>query len=230
MPENNGKDVSVEIEEDALRDDVDTTGEIEKLLHEMEDSEETEPAKIAAKATVAANAQIIKELEKYKKLAEENMKNYQYSVAELDNFKKRVAQERQEARKFGIIPFAREILHVVDNLERALEHLENADKDSLTQGMNMTIDMFNNTLKQFGIDKVPSKGENFDPMLHEAISMVTLPDHEPNQIIKVLQQGYILNDRLVRPSQVVVNASAPSNATFEAGDEATEEEARIQED
>ncbi len=163
------------------------------------------------------------ELEKYKKLAQENFKMYQYSIAELDNLKKRALQDRRDFRKYGIVPFVKEILSVVDNLERALEHIENADKDSLIQGINMTLKQFNKTLEQYGISQISAKGMQFDPNIHDAFAMVESHEHEPNTVMEELQKGYILDDRLIRPSRVTVS-TLPKYASEKASFGEREEE------
>jgi molecular chaperone GrpE len=175
-------------------------------------------------------AKLSLEVEKYKKLAEENFKHYQYSRAELENLKKRMLADRNEMRKYGVIPFAKETLHVVDNLERALEHLENADKDSLTQGIKMTIAQFDKALEQFGIVKIPTKGKAFDPNVHEGFLMIESNEHEPNTVIDELQKGYILDGRLVRPAKVTVSVPPKEKGAEEgAGGEVEGIEAETEE-
>jgi len=162
-----------------------------------------EEAAVEEKDTVAD--EMTKEIEKYKKMAEENFKLYQYSMAELDNLKRRAIADRTEMRKYGIIPFARDIMHVVDNLDRALEHLETADKESLTQGITMTLEEFNKALENHGIRQVPAVGKFFDPNIHEGFVMVETNSYSPNTVIEEFQKGYMLDERLVRPAKVSVS-------------------------
>jgi len=204
---------------DKQEDNVTSAEEVEAVEVEVlpADTDKKEPEKASAgkedalsKITIDI---LIKEVEKYKKLAEENLGRYQYALAELENFKKRVAQERSDTKKYGVIPFAREILHIVDNLERALLHLETADKESLTQGIKMTIFEFGKTLERFGITEVKTVGEQFDPNVHEGLLMVESKDHEPNSVIEEFQKGYVLEDRLLRPAKVSVSLRKGSSET-----------------
>lgn len=182
---------------------------VEEEKEEAVKKEKAKPKKVKDKAQIA---ELKAEVEKFKKLAEDNYKHYQYSMAEFENLKKRVIQDRNEMRKYGIIPFVREILHVTDNLERALEHVDNADKDSLAAGIKMTISQIDNTLEQFGIKKIPAIGEAFDPTVHEGMSMFESKEHAPNTVVHELQSGYILDGRLVRPSKVTIS-TAPKGAS-----------------
>jgi molecular chaperone GrpE len=171
---------------------------------------------------------LIKEVEKFKALAEENLKHYQYAQATLENLKKRTLQDRNEMRKYGIIPFAKEVLHVVDNLDRALEHLDNVDKESLTQGIEMTISEFNKVLERFGIKQIQAVGKNFDPNIHEAFLKVETKQYSPNAVIEEFEKGYLLDDRLVRPAKVSVSvAPKEEEAVGEAPAEAASEEMEI---
>jgi molecular chaperone GrpE len=205
VPDDNKKNIHIEQEEE------ESIGEVKINDQELPETKEAgiNIDEISLEDSLMEKEKILSsEVEKYKKLAEENFKLYQYSLAELDNLKKRALQDRGEYRKYGIIPFVKEILHVVDNLERALEHLENADKESLTKGIKMTLEQFNKSLEKFGIKEIHAVGEVFDPNFHEALLMVESQEHKPNKIVDELQKGYILDDKLVRPSKVAV--SAPS--------------------
>lgn len=201
MSDKNKKNINIEHEEESAGEvkvnDKRIAGEEEESIAQEEFSLE--------EAMIEKEKILTEEVDKYKKLAEENFKLYQYSLAELDNLKKRTIKDRQEYRKYGIIPFVKEILHVIDNLERALEHLENADKESLTKGIQMTIDQFNKSLEKYGITSIPAAGEDFDPNVHEALLRVESKEHGPNKIVKELQKGYMIEDRLIRPSKVSVN-------------------------
>ncbi len=230
MSEKEENGTRIEIMEEDIPEDIESifSGDIDDAdAVEAEIEEGSDDMKLTSKKKIK---ELDEEIAKLKKLAEENFKLYQYSIAELDNFKKRVIQERAEQRKYGIIPFAREILHVVDNLGRALEHLENADKQSLTQGIEMTLTQLNKTFEQFGITTVAAKGEQFNPQVHEALSMMESNDHDPGSVVSVLQHGYTLNDRLIRPSKVVVNSRTEKKEADINPDNAQEEESVEQEE
>lgn len=138
------------------------------------------------------------------------------AVAELENQRKRMAREVQKAREFGIERFAAELLAVVDSLEMGLAAGEQASAEALLEGSRATLRQLQATLKRFGVEEVNPQGQRFDPALHEAMSMQAAPEAEPGTVLEVIQKGYTLNGRLLRPARVVVAAEggepAPSGA------------------
>jgi molecular chaperone GrpE len=130
--------------------------------------------------------------------------------AEAQNTKRRAEQEVEKARKYALERFAGELLPVVDNLERALESAP-GDHDAvkpIAEGVELTLKSFFAALGKFNIEPVDPQGEPFDPQLHQAMSQVESPDVEPNTVIAVMQKGYTLNGRLVRPAMVMVSKQA----------------------
>ncbi len=127
--------------------------------------------------------------------------------ADAQNVKRRAAQDVEKARKFALEGFSKELLPVVDNLERALESIdtENESLKPITEGVQLTLKSFLDALQKFHIEQLDPLGEPFDPNLHQAMSMVENPDVEPNTVIAVMQKGYVLNGRLVRPAMVMVS-------------------------
>ena len=127
--------------------------------------------------------------------------------AEVQNTLRRAAQDVEKARKFALEPFCNELLPVVDNLERALESALGEDEilKPIAEGVELTLKSFLDALKKFHIEPVDPVGEPFDPQLHQAMSMVDNPDVEPNTVTAVMQKGYTLNGRLVRPAMVMVS-------------------------
>lgn len=140
--------------------------------------------------------------------ADENWNKYLRAVAELDNVRKRARRDVENARKYGIERFAGELLAVSDSLEAALEAGESAEAASLLEGSEATLKLLLSTLGKFGVEQLDPHGEPFDPQLHEAMTMVPSPDAEPNTVIDVIQKGYSLNGRLIRPARVIVAAPA----------------------
>lgn len=134
--------------------------------------------------------------------------------AEAQNAKRRAEQEVDRARKFALERFAGELLPVVDNLERALESASGDEEvvKPIAQGVELTLKSFQNALQKYHIEAVDPQGEPFDPQLHQAMSQVENPDVEPNTVIAVMQKGYTLNGRLVRPAMVMVSKQAPGAA------------------
>ena len=119
----------------------------------------------------------------------------------------------EKARKFALERFCGELLPVVDNLERALEAAI-GDSDivrPIAEGVELTLKSFHDALKKFHIVAVDPAGEPFDPQLHQAMSMVENGDVEPNTVIAVMQKGYTLSGRLVRPAMVMVSKSPAGN-------------------
>ena len=135
--------------------------------------------------------------------------------ADAQNVKRRAEQDVEKARKFALESFARELLAVVDNLERALEATAGQDEavKPVTEGVELTLKSFLDALRKFNVEAVDPQGEPFDPNLHQAMSMVENsevenPDVEPNTVTAVMQKGYTLNGRLVRPAMVMVSKAA----------------------
>ena len=127
--------------------------------------------------------------------------------AEAQNVKRRAEQDVEKARKFALEQFTRDLLPVVDNLERALE-AASGDEEAvkpIAEGVELTLKSFIDAMTKFNIEVVDPQGEPFDPNLHQAMSMVENNEVEPNTVIAVMQKGYTLNGRLVRPAMVMVS-------------------------
>ncbi|MCB1854024.1 MAG: nucleotide exchange factor GrpE [Halieaceae bacterium] len=127
--------------------------------------------------------------------------------ADAQNAARRAEQEVEKARKFALEGFAKELLPVVDNLERALEAASGDDEavKAIAEGVDLTLKSFQGALGKFHIEALDPLGEPFDPNLHQAMSMVENGDVEPNTVIAVMMKGYTLNGRLLRPAMVMVS-------------------------
>ena len=124
--------------------------------------------------------------------------------AELENYKKRVAREKAEALRFASEPLLRDLLPIIDNLHRALEHARAArESEPLVQGVELVVRALDETLGRYGVRIVEARGATFDPSLHEAIGHVE-SEEPPNTVIDEHQRGYLLHDRLLRPALVTV--------------------------
>lgn len=194
------RDVQAEQENAAVEENVETV--------EVNDAQEAE-------APMDETAQRIYELETALSEAQATVKEQQDSVlrarADMENARRRADAEVEKARKFALERFAGELLPVVDNLERAIEM---TDKDneavkSLLEGVEMTHKSFLSTIEKFGLVLIDPQGEAFDPELHQAMSMQESADHAPNTVMAVMQKGYQINGRLLRPAMVMVSR-APS--------------------
>ena len=127
--------------------------------------------------------------------------------AEAQNARRRSDQDVEKARKYALDRFAGELLPVVDNLERALEATAGGSEEVklIADGVELTLKSLLDALKKFNIEQIDPAGEPFDPQLHQAMSMVESPDAEPNSVLQVMQKGYSLNGRLIRPAMVLVS-------------------------
>ncbi len=127
--------------------------------------------------------------------------------AELENLRKRNQRELENAHKYALEKFVRELLPVKDSLEMGLAAAaEGADESiaKLQEGTELTLKMLQTVLEKFGVEEIDPEGQPFDPELHQAMSAVPSEDAEPNTVLSVMQKGYLLNDRLIRPAMVVV--------------------------
>lgn len=140
--------------------------------------------------------------------ADENWERYVRAAAELENVRKRAARDVENAHKFALERFGKELLGVRDTLEMGLAAADGASIESLIEGKEATLKLLTTILQQFGIEEVDPAGEPFDPELHEAISMQPSDSVEPGSVVTVVQKGYTLNGRLLRPAMVIVAAEA----------------------
>ncbi len=145
--------------------------------------------------------------------ADDNWDQLVRSRAEMENIRRRSERDLVNAHKYALEKFAQELLPVIDSMEMgvAAAQDENADVSKLREGTEMTLKMFETAIDKFGIKGVHPHGETFNPEHHQAMTMIDSAEHEPNMIIDVMQKGYLLNERLVRPAMVVV-ASANSGS------------------
>ena len=171
-------------------------GEEKLSTFEQENKEESSPSEIEKlRQDLAA-----KELE-----AKKNYDLYLRQVAELENFKKRVAREKEEAIRYGNEALVKDLLPILDNLERAVEQAElGGNGKPLLAGIEMVLKGFLEVLEKHGVTQISAKGEPFNPQKHEAFAQVESTDHEPNTVVEELHKGYFIADRLLRPSLVSV--------------------------
>lgn len=138
------------------------------------------------------------------------------AAADLDNQKKRTQREKEEALKFGLEKFLKEMLPVADNLDRAIGHADQSDKNTLLQGVRMTSKLLEDVFAKHGVKPFSAAGLAFDPRVHEAMQQVEV-DGPGNQVHEEFLRGYNLNDRLIRPALVAVSKSrSPTSAAAPA--------------
>lgn len=177
---------------------------IEETLEQAVETEQ-KVATVEADLLEAANARIA-ELELYVSEVDKREQDIALRArAEIENVRRRAEQDVEKAHKFALEKFSKELLNVVDNLERGLQALEGAE-ESVKSGVELTHKGLVSTLNQFGVEAVGAVGEVFNPDLHQAISMQPAEGIEPNHISVVLQKGYTLHGRVIRPAMVMVAA------------------------
>jgi molecular chaperone GrpE len=129
------------------------------------------------------------------------------AVAELENIRKRAARDVEQAHRFALEKFVQELLPVVDSLELAAVNAGKADAAALAAGQEATLKLLQKALEKFSIVRVDPVGETFDPQRHEAMAMQDSSTAEPDSVLQVVQRGYELNGRLLRPARVIVARS-----------------------
>src|SRR5690606_30724308 len=135
---------------------------------------------------------------------EENWTKYLRAVAELDNYRKRSARELETARRYAAERLGQAVLPVRDSLEAALASAETVDVGTLLEGERATLKLLEQALESVGIREIDPAGEPFDPTKHEAMAVQPTADHAPDTVVTVIQKGYELHDRLLRPARVIV--------------------------
>ncbi len=173
-------------------------------------AEESKPENEASENDADATADPVAELQAK---ADENWDRYLRAAAEADNVRKRAARDVENARKYALENFGRDLLAVKDSLEMGIQAAEQADVETLLAGKEATLKLLATTLERFGIEELDPEGEPFDPEFHEAMTMQPSDELEPGSVLSVIQKGYSLNGRLLRPAMVVVVAEEASKDT-----------------
>ncbi|SDM45957.1 molecular chaperone GrpE [Franzmannia pantelleriensis] len=192
-------------EEDAEPQKTPLDGDLEEAIEAAADEDESTEEPVAGDADVDALNARIEELEQSTAEAKDQALR---AAAEAQNVRRRAEQEADKARKFALEKFVKELLPVIDSLEKALEAMEDGASEAHREGVSMTLKLQLDVLGKFGVESVEPHGEPFDPQYHEAMAMVPNPELDPNTVMEVMQKGYLLNGRLVRPAMVVVSQAA----------------------
>lgn len=153
-------------------------------------------------------------LEEAEKKASDNWDQLLRTKAEMDNLRRRTQKDLENAHKFAIEKFVSELLPVLDSMELGLDAAahESSTIESLKEGTEMTLNMLKTAMEKFNIVEVHPHGEKFDPELHQAMSIQENAELEDNTVMAVMQKGYLLNDRLVRPAMVMVSKAPADNS------------------
>ncbi len=152
-------------------------------------------------------------LEDAEKKAADNWEQLLRTKAEMDNLRRRTQKDLENAHKFALEKFVSELLPVLDSMALGLDAAkqENSTVESLQQGTELTMNMLKQVFEKFNVTEVDPQGEKFNPDHHQAMSMQENHELEPNTVMAVMQKGYLLNDRLVRPAMVMVS-KAPATS------------------
>lgn len=170
-----------------------------------EEAEESTNPQIETESAALEAQMLRQQLELKEREAKENYDRFLRQVAELENFKKRVARDKAEAIQYANESLVRDLLPILDNLERAVEHAKGGGNGKpLVEGVEMVLKGFLDVLNKHGVTQISALGEKFNPDRHEAVAQVASEDHEPNTVVEEHHKGYYLLDRLLRPSLVSV--------------------------
>ena len=191
----------VELNEEVAQMEADVEAAVEAAEQHEADQEQSPEAEIAM---------LYAELEAAKQTIADQKDSVVRAAADVDNMRRRAAQDVEKAHKFALEKFANELLPVIDNLERAIEFSdkENETLKPLLEGIDMTVKSFNDAVAKFGVEIVNPQGEQFNPDFHQAMSIQPSNDVTPNTVLAVMQKGYTLNGRLLRPAMVMVSKAA----------------------
>jgi len=162
-----------------------------------------------------------KDLQKTKNELAEQKDSFVRLQAETDNFRKRLSREKDEFSQYANERLFKELIPIFDNLERALEDPSN-DTKSLKEGLEMILKQFTAFLEKEKVEPIKAIGEKFDPMVHEALTSEESNDHEENTIISEFVKGYTINNRVLRPSQVVISKKPSPESENESKEESAE--------
>lgn len=176
------------------------TGSNEDILETVDETE----------AQALSPEELIERLDQAEKKATDNWDQLLRTKAEMDNIRRRTQKDLENAHKFALEKFITELLAVKDSLELGVNaaQQENVTVESLCEGSKMTLSMLSTVFEKFNVVELNPEGEKFNPEHHQAMSTQPNAEVEPNTVLAVMQKGYLLNDRLVRPAMVMVSKAA----------------------
>jgi len=196
-------DIQTDDSTSSIIDDQKTDDSLSELSGETDAELEAPSAETSAETP----DELRSELESVKQEAQENYEKYLRASAELDNVRKRTARELEDFRKFSLEKIVKELLPVVDNLERAIQASgpNEQDGNGLLEGVDLVLKDILKVFDRFGIRPIESLEKPFDPIFHQAVMQEETSDQPDNTVISELQKGYLMHDRLLRPAMVVVS-------------------------
>ena len=189
----------------------------------QEETTENEVAEADVEAAAAAQQpnpeELTQLLEDARSKADDNWDQLMRARAELDNLRKRTQRDLENAHKFALEKFAQDLLQVWDSLElghQAAVQVENTDITKLLEGTELTLKLLANVMEKNGIEQIDPEGESFNPEFHQAMSVQERDDVAPNTVVGVVQKGYTLNGRLMRPAMVMVSKAPAASVDEQA--------------
>jgi len=170
-------------------------------------NQEAETEQVEAEQSGAETENVHALLEDARAKADEHWDELLRAKAELENMRRRAQRDVENAHKYALDKFIQEILPVKDSLELGLAAIGGEDEESAKhrEGIDLTLKMFGSVMEKFGVKELDPTGEAFNPEHHQAMSMQESAEADPNTVLTVVQKGYLLNDRLVRPAMVIVS-------------------------
>ena len=180
---------------------------------QQEQDDQPQKSSTSASDELAVALEKLEEADRAARQARDDLLRVQ---AEMQNLRRRTEQDVEKAHKYGLEKFSIELLTVMDNLERALSAAAEHDDETVKaihEGVDLTLKSFSDCFCRFNIEAVDPMGEPFDPAVHQAMTIQENPDVEPNTVIAVMQKGYTLHGRVIRPAMVVVSKEAGAPAS-----------------
>jgi molecular chaperone GrpE len=208
------------IDKEQPQDSAETLEESTSSEAETETTTVTEPtgdseAGAETSATEQDHEELIKLLEDARSKADEHWDQLMRTRAEIDNLRKRSQRDLENAHKFALEKIAQDVLQIWDSLELGLlaAQGENADVEKIREGTELTLKLLIDVMNRHGVEQINPEGEVFNPEFHQAMSMQERDDVEPNMVVAVVQKGYLLNGRLLRPAMVMVSKAKEASGT-----------------
>lgn len=197
-PVTEGKEIMTE-------DKTDNTAESEDIMEDILDESQEEIPFTPEKSDDDQYDTLQQEIASLRQKVEENMDKAMRAQAELDNVRKRAKRDIEHAHKYALEKFLHELMPILDSMELGMHAADTAeDITSMREGIDLTYKLFADTMEKFGVRIIDPAGEKFDPELHEAVTVQEAEGTESGSVISVMQKGYELNGRLVRPALVIV--------------------------
>ncbi len=203
MTTNNPQDTNPEENLNAEATNLKSDADVENSLDEMEQLVED----LETNQSEELEEEELTPLEVAENTAAEAKDNMLRLAAEMDNLRKRTVREVEQARKFAVERFAKEVLLIKDSLDMGMQasQAEGATVESIREGMEITMKQLASGLEKFNIKEIEAEGAAFNPEFHEAMAMQPSTEHEPNMVMFVMQKGFMINDRVLRPARVMVS-------------------------